>query len=248
MDIFDLLIKKLGTPTLTVILYANEDTVRNRLLKRDLTDSDLNDPAITNNIVKLLTQTGMETSINNILAAADTLNGNGMTSTFKKLNKKNEKDSLITTDNGKESVDNIKEKVKETVSNIIEHLDDKDALTNDYDTINSQVKSIVRAYTGHYGSSNLSIEELREIGRNMNFATNMSRKECYDIPLVISEDDEEINITNINLTVIRNTEKKQVAVNIDSENLGRIEAKFEYKNNSIKGLILGDNSQGIETT
>ena len=80
----------------------------------------------------------------------------------------------------------------------------------------------------------------------MNFATNMSRKECYDIPLVISEDDEEINITNINLTVIRNTEKKQVAVNIDSENLGRIEAKFEYKNNSIKGLILGDNSQGIE--
>ena len=41
MDIFDLLIKKLGAPTLTVILYANEDTVRNRLLKRDLTDSDL---------------------------------------------------------------------------------------------------------------------------------------------------------------------------------------------------------------
>lgn len=201
---------------------------------------------ITNNIVKILTQTGMETSINNILAAADTLNGNGMTSTFKKLNKKNEKDSLITGDNSKESVASIKEKVKETVSNIIEHLDDKDALTNDYDTINSQVKSIVRAYIGHYGSSNLSIEELREIGRNMNFATNMSRKECYDIPLVITEDDEEINITNINLTVIRNTEKKQVAVNIDSENLGRIEAKFEYKNNSIKGLILGDNSQGIE--
>ena len=41
MDIFDLLIKKLGAPTLTVILYANEDTVRSRLLKRDLTDSDL---------------------------------------------------------------------------------------------------------------------------------------------------------------------------------------------------------------
>ena len=41
MDIFDLLIKNLGAPTLTVILYANEDTVRNRLLKRDLKDSDL---------------------------------------------------------------------------------------------------------------------------------------------------------------------------------------------------------------
>ena len=41
MDIFDLLIKKMGLPTLTVILYANEDTVHNRLLKRDINDSDL---------------------------------------------------------------------------------------------------------------------------------------------------------------------------------------------------------------
>ena len=40
-DIFDLLIKKLGAPTLTVILYAEEDTIRSRLLKRDMTDSDL---------------------------------------------------------------------------------------------------------------------------------------------------------------------------------------------------------------
>ena len=42
MDIFDLLIKKLGAPTLTVILYANEETVRNRLSKRDANDNDLN--------------------------------------------------------------------------------------------------------------------------------------------------------------------------------------------------------------
>lgn len=41
MDIFDLLIKKLGAPTLTVILYADEETVRTRLLKRNTEDSDL---------------------------------------------------------------------------------------------------------------------------------------------------------------------------------------------------------------
>ena len=41
MDIFDLLVKKLGAPSLTVILYANEETIRTRLLKRDLNDSDL---------------------------------------------------------------------------------------------------------------------------------------------------------------------------------------------------------------
>ena len=50
MDIFDLLIKKLGAPTLTVILYANEETVRGRLLKRDISDSDLKRVHKTENV------------------------------------------------------------------------------------------------------------------------------------------------------------------------------------------------------
>ena len=41
MDIFDLLIKKIGKPTLTVILYADEKTIGSRLTKRDPNDSDL---------------------------------------------------------------------------------------------------------------------------------------------------------------------------------------------------------------
>ena len=41
MDIFDLLIKKIGKPTLTVILYADEKTISSRLTKRDPMDSDL---------------------------------------------------------------------------------------------------------------------------------------------------------------------------------------------------------------
>ncbi len=41
MDIFDLLIKKVGKPTLTVILYADEKTIKNRLLNRNVQDSDL---------------------------------------------------------------------------------------------------------------------------------------------------------------------------------------------------------------
>lgn len=40
-DIFDLLVKKLGAPTLTVILYADEETIRRRLLNRNKNDSDL---------------------------------------------------------------------------------------------------------------------------------------------------------------------------------------------------------------
>lgn len=41
MDIYDLIIKKIGFPTLTVILYADEDTIRDRLIKRNLNDKDL---------------------------------------------------------------------------------------------------------------------------------------------------------------------------------------------------------------
>lgn len=41
MDIYDLIIKKIGFPTLTVILYADEDTIHNRLMKRNSNDKDL---------------------------------------------------------------------------------------------------------------------------------------------------------------------------------------------------------------
>lgn len=41
MDIYDLIIKKIGFPTLTVILYADEDTIRDRLIKRNSNDKDL---------------------------------------------------------------------------------------------------------------------------------------------------------------------------------------------------------------
>lgn len=41
MDIYDLIIKKIGFPTLTVILYADENTIRSRLIKRNSNDKDL---------------------------------------------------------------------------------------------------------------------------------------------------------------------------------------------------------------
>ena len=41
LDIYDLIIKKIGKPILTVILYADEKTILNRLKKRDINDSDI---------------------------------------------------------------------------------------------------------------------------------------------------------------------------------------------------------------
>ena len=41
IDIFDLIVKKIGAPTLTVILYASEKELKNRLFKRDKDDHDI---------------------------------------------------------------------------------------------------------------------------------------------------------------------------------------------------------------
>ena len=40
-DVYDLLIKKLGTPKLTVILYSPSETIVKRLISRDKNDSDI---------------------------------------------------------------------------------------------------------------------------------------------------------------------------------------------------------------
>lgn len=46
-DVYELLLKKLGFPDLTVILYAEEKTIRNRLSKRNAEDSDLKKAALS---------------------------------------------------------------------------------------------------------------------------------------------------------------------------------------------------------
>ncbi len=40
-DIYDLILKKIGTPTLTIILYSNQETIIDRLRKRDPNDKDI---------------------------------------------------------------------------------------------------------------------------------------------------------------------------------------------------------------
>jgi thymidylate kinase len=40
-EVFDLLVEKIGNPDYTFILYANEQTVLNRLKERDVLDSDI---------------------------------------------------------------------------------------------------------------------------------------------------------------------------------------------------------------
>ena len=42
IEVYDLLVKKLGFPDLTVILYANETAILNRLKKRNEYDNDIN--------------------------------------------------------------------------------------------------------------------------------------------------------------------------------------------------------------
>lgn len=243
IDILNMSMEKL------IGFIKEKDEINEKIDKEYYIDklNDIKDIADNSNeVVKMLTGIGMETSISNILAASDVLDGNGLGGTVKKLYKKNEKDSKIKLEKTNENISMMKDKLIESALGIVEHLDDKNELADDYEDINNTVQDIVNAYKNHYGSSDISIENLREISRNMSFVTNMSKKECYDIPLVISQGEDGIKVTNINLTVIRNTEKKQVAINVSSESLGNVEAKFEYKNGVIKGLILGDNTEGID--
>lgn len=51
-EVYDLLIKKLGKPKLTVILYSPSETIVNRLISRDKNDSDIVKAKKSENIYK----------------------------------------------------------------------------------------------------------------------------------------------------------------------------------------------------
>ncbi len=66
-DVYDLLIKKIGLPTLTVILYARSEVIESRLKKRNINDNDLKKVKSSEEVYKRMVKFCEERRLNYIL-------------------------------------------------------------------------------------------------------------------------------------------------------------------------------------
>ena len=80
----------------------------------------------------------------------------------------------------------------------------------------------------------VDIKGIQQLYKQLNLAADLSREENYEIPVQIGEE-----VTSINLKIIHNSETTgEVKITLDTEKLGKVEARFRVSMNALEGSIL----------
>lgn len=167
----------------------------------------------------------IEPTIKNIMAA-NVFNTNGK-SFFKNFDKNadNEYDGLLT--------------------GFTEAIEDADTLQSKYEQTEEKVKALIDDEYKNQVEEETStkVDYLRLLSSGIELARKLSRQECYQIPIVIGE-----QVATINLTLLKGTaDNGKITINMSSETRGRLEGEITVKDDTIKGFILCDSKDGLET-
>lgn len=80
----------------------------------------------------------------------------------------------------------------------------------------------------------IDIKGIRQLYKQLNLAAGLAREENYEIPVQIGEE-----VTSINLKIIHQADTKgEVKITLDTQKLGKVEARFTVTMNALEGSVL----------
>lgn len=144
------------------------------------------------------------------------------------------------------SPENEEEQMPADISQISEgflrSLNDRDSMIKQFDEVDKHIGSRLDRFYDSETITSQDIAALQRISNGMSFLRKLATRESYEIPLAVGD-----SITNVNVTVIRNTgEAGKVDISVNSDLLGRISAVFTVKEQAVNGLITCDNRPGLD--
>lgn len=109
-----------------------------------------------------------------------------------------------------------------------------------YENMISHTKQILeqaaKQDTLHY----LDVKELQSVYKQLSAAAGLAKEENYEIPVQIGEE-----VTSINLKIVQGTEdRREVKITLQTENLGKVEARFVETPDGLEGSVLTDHMDG----
>ncbi|MEG1992783.1 MAG: DUF6240 domain-containing protein [Acetivibrio sp.] len=167
----------------------------------------------------------MEPTIKNIVSANTFFTENK--SFFKEFNKKADKEYT------------------ELIKSMPDALEDASTMQEKYQQVEQKVKELLNEEYESKAETDTSekVEKLHLFSNGIELARRLSRQEYYEIPIVNGEE-----ITNMNLTVVKGTKDSgRIQIQMNSEVYGKLEGEFQVKEQTIKGFILCDTKDGLET-
>ena len=109
-----------------------------------------------------------------------------------------------------------------------------------YDMMISRTKQILKETIETKDIAYLDIKEMQSLFKQMSLASNLAKEENYEIPIQMGDE-----ITSINLKVIhRNVSMQEVRITMETEKLGKIDARFVASADGLEGSVLTDYMDG----
>ena len=176
--------------------------------------------------IRLLNNLKLPCTTTNLMMAGHLLSNSG--TVFKKLfGIKGEMDN----ENEDKSLTRLKNNIE-----LSDTLIDNETMVSAYEELEQEVKALIEEETLGDNMDSNRLSQLKSMGMEMHFLTNLAKREFYQIPIEASG-----KITNVNLTIIRGKASGgKVAVTLLSEKLGNIKAEASLKENKLSGYIACD--------
>ncbi|MBR5596591.1 MAG: hypothetical protein IKW30_04195 [Lachnospiraceae bacterium] len=133
----------------------------------------------------------------------------------------------------------LEEGILKKAEKFLENMEKENKPEAVYDDMISYTKEMLQESLNRE-SKYLNLKELQSLYKQLSFASDLAKEENYEIPIQIGEE-----ITSVNLKVVhRNSEKREVRITMDTEDFGKIDARFVETDDGLEGSVLTDYMDG----
>ena len=132
------------------------------------------------------------------------------------------------------------ESILKEAEEFLASMDQEQAREVSYEKMISHTKQILEQTAEMKNMDYIDVKELQSVYKQISVAANLSKEENYEIPIQLGDE-----ITSINLKIVHGTqERREVKITLETENLGKVEARFIETEDGLEGTVLTNYMDG----
>ena len=132
------------------------------------------------------------------------------------------------------------ESILKAAEEFLVSMDKEQARAASYEKMISHTKQILEQTAEMKDMNYIDVKELQSVYKQISVAASLSREENYEIPVQMGDE-----ITSINLKIVHGTqERREVKITLETENLGKVEARFVETKDGLEGSVLTNYMDG----
>lgn len=130
----------------------------------------------------------------------------------------------------------------ETILDLQNSLTDFSTAQTGFEAFQQQMTNVLQNMEDAETTTVLELRELQSAYKQISFSTKLAKQEYYEIPVKIKD-----SYTTINLKIVHDSQKSEVAVSMSLDDYGGIGAEFEIQTDgSVVSIMTAETDQGLQ--